>query len=247
MNGPRLLLALLCAACASGSTAAAPQPKRAPATTATCDAPTRGRSGTSDARERERSLGDDRAEIDAELEATSPIERPVPCLAEARAHATTLAREPDGDDSIPLVEPGASFAVSRVPDLDGDGVCDLDLTPSTGRWGKVWPHLLYLSGECSFAGGLLDADLRVRSEEVNGRPVIEATSATGCAGWDFVWTRYEWTGARYEEAREVSCCVPEECCSGDDQACADYCARNDTRFCRETLRQDAAGPDACDP
>ena len=96
-----------------------------------------------------------------EVEAAEDERRSHPCLEQARAHAATRAREPEGPDDLVLVERGATFIATELPDLDGDGVCDLDLTPSGGAWNKVWPHLLYTSRSCAYAGALVDAELEV--------------------------------------------------------------------------------------
>ncbi|MDQ3032153.1 MAG: hypothetical protein M3Y87_07040 [Myxococcota bacterium] len=137
------------------------------------------------------------------------------CLERARAHAVALAREPADENDLPSVEPGATFRASSTADLDGDGICELDLTPSTGRWNKVWPHLLYLSRDCSFAGDILAAEIGAATTSTRDHRDLEGLSSTGCAGWDFVWNRYTWDGTRYQTAETVRCCLPEQCdCDG---------------------------------
>jgi len=140
-----------------------------------------------------------------------------PCLDRARAHAATLAREPEGPHHLVLVEPGATFTATTLPDLDGDGVCDLDLTPDGGAWNKVWPHLLYLSRGCVSAGALVDAELTVVRPRTRGHRDIEGSSAIACAGGHFVWNRYRWDGERYREADSVTCCF----CDDEEGGCSE--------------------------
>lgn len=141
----------------------------------------------------------------------APVEPSHPCLERAQIHAASLAREPRSPDELPLVEPGASFSVHYVPDLDGDGICDLDLTPSSGAWNKVWPHLLYTSRECVWAGGLIEAELTVvQSVGPAGLRDIEGSSALSCAGGEFVWSRYAFEDGEYREAESLTCCFCDE-------------------------------------
>ena len=178
----------------------------------------------------------------AEEPATSP-EAPLgvqhPCLDAARAHAETLARTPTSDVDLPLVEPGARFDAELLADFDGDGVCDLDLLPDSGIWNKVWPHLLYRSSDCAYVGGLIEAELAV--VETTGRAGyrdLEGSSATSCAGHEFVWNRYAWDGNAFDLAEEIECCF----CPADEGGCSDP----NPRRCAELEDRELAEPLAID-
>ncbi len=151
-----------------------------------------------------------------------------PCLEQARAHAATLARRPQDPAELVYVEVGATFPATLLPDLDGDGTCDLELTPTGGRWNKVWPHLIYTSRACAFAGSLLDSELAVMDTETRGHRDIEACSSLSCAGWEFDWHRYEWDGHSYGIAETRSCCFcadQESCSAANGPECAVFQGR----------------------
>lgn len=96
-----------------------------------------------------------------------------------------------------------------IPDLDGDGREEMDLSVGC-RWNKIWPHMLFLSTGCRFAGQVWSADSFEYLPRGNAMPDLATHSATGCAGWDFVEERYQWNGTRYESAARVICDMCED-------------------------------------
>ena len=106
----------------------------------------------------------------------------------------------------------ADFAKTKadlhsLPDLDGDGVEDTEVTESC-CWGiHASLHLLYFSnhGCLRFAGELVDSELTALDTTHGGVRDLEATWSNGCTGWDFAWTRYGWNGKAYGVADKATC------------------------------------------
>ncbi|MFK8000660.1 MAG: hypothetical protein AB8H86_13755 [Polyangiales bacterium] len=91
-----------------------------------------------------------------------------------------------------------------IPDLDGDGREEMDLTAGC-TWNWSWPHMIFLSTGCRYAGQLWSADSLQYLPRANSIPDVVTHSQNGCAGWDFEESRYRWNGTRYEMSERVMC------------------------------------------
>lgn len=163
-----------------------------------------------------------------------------PCAERAWQHAVAEARRRESADPN-AIEIGFESAdgpdpecatQTLLPDLDGDGAQDLDIQPTCGPWNKVWPHFLYLSRGCRFAGLLFDAELERQRTATSGVRDLEATSSLGCAGLELTWNRYEWSGDTYARVATADCCFcepPEECALATDPA-PPVCRRLASRY-----------------
>jgi len=109
--------------------------------------------------------------------------------------------------------PGASCTgVAQLPDLDGDGVAETEITEGCS-WGMHgWLQLIYFSnrGCLRYGGALLAGELTPLTTASQGIRDLEATWSNGCAGNDFIWIRYRFDGSRYRTAEAATC----ELCPG---------------------------------
>lgn len=93
-------------------------------------------------------------------------------------------------------------------DLDGDGVADSDVSLCLPFGNHVWIHYLYFSNKgCpKFAGALSAGGLSpLAPSRVAAVRDLESTMADGCAGGDFTWMRWKWTGAEYTVMDRATC------------------------------------------
>jgi hypothetical protein len=137
------------------------------------------------------------------------------CVADPLADAARIIIERHGQEvSEQLGRPALRADVAKskadlqsLPDLDGDGVEESEVTESC-CWGvHASLHLLYLSnhGCRRFAGELLDSELSALDTAHAGVRDLEARWSNGCAGADFAWTRYRWNGRAYGVADKATC------------------------------------------
>ncbi|MCA9688268.1 MAG: hypothetical protein KC636_01575 [Myxococcales bacterium] len=157
------------------------------------------------------------------------------CVIDPWAHAARVLVDRYGDHLAAggarprlaeLAAPGPwCTAVASLPDLDGDGVAEVEVTEacSYGTYGAL--HLLYLSSHgCQrFAGELVAGELQPGDGVTAGLRDLEARWSNGCAGAQFVWTRYAWTGQRYEAVDTATCDLCEEEPGYDPAAVAPIC------------------------
>jgi hypothetical protein len=94
-------------------------------------------------------------------------------------------------------------------DLDGDGVPDSDVSLCLPVGNHVWFHYLYFSNKgCpKFAGQFRAADLRPLAPSRARAAIkdLESIGVNGCAGGDFMWERWSWTGAEYTVVDSATC------------------------------------------
>jgi hypothetical protein len=137
------------------------------------------------------------------------------CVVDVLAHAARIIVEQHGKEvSEQLGRPVqlADFTklgndVHSLPDLDGDGAEETEVTEDC-CWGVYASlHVLYLSshGCLRFAGELVDSELSALDTAHAGVRDLEATWSNGCAGQDFAWTRYRWNGKTYGVADKATC------------------------------------------
>lgn len=97
-----------------------------------------------------------------------------------------------------------------IPDLDGDGREEMDLSAGC-RWNTTWPHVLFLSRGCRFAGVIWSADVFRYLPRAGAEPSdIVTHSSNGCAGQQFTEERHRWNGTHYESIARVDCDLCEE-------------------------------------
>jgi hypothetical protein len=157
-----------------------------------------------------------KARIAAPAEPAPTPPRPFACVADAAEHGATLvlARH-SAELSERLGRPvrradvtdPRCVASTTIADLDGDGAPDLEISEGCtwGTYGAL--RLLYFSnhGCRRFAGELVSGELRPLATRRGGVRDLEATWSNGCAGNDFVWQRYSWTGDAYRVVEEATC------------------------------------------
>ncbi len=138
------------------------------------------------------------------------------CLADARAHAVPwILRHHRAELAQQLGRPAtrADLNVARcqsvetMPDLDGDGV-DETVVLQECFWGvKAMLHAVYFSnrGCLRFAGAMVSGAVLPLATRTRGVLDVETIWADGCAGADFTWAHYRWTGRTYRAVDRASC------------------------------------------
>lgn len=171
------------------------------------------------------------------------------CVVDLVAHAagvalTAIGKELEESLGRPATASdltGASCSrTGELPDLDGDGKADFDVSLCSPPGGHVWQHYLYVSNKgCTRYGDrLVDAELEAKTTSHSGMKDLESTAANGCAGHDFTWTRWAWNGKGYEVADTATCYF----CS-DSGAPKPPAGANRHAHCREEkARRKAATP-----
>jgi hypothetical protein len=122
----------------------------------------------------------------------------VDCYGQEVAAAT--GKVPDPSD---YSQPGSHCTgLSALPDLDGDGAQEVEVTEGCSWGTHAWLHVVYFSnrGCVRFAGSLVAAELEPAESASQGVRDVESTVADGCAGNDFTWTRY-----RYQSTKPAFC------------------------------------------
>jgi hypothetical protein len=122
-------------------------------------------------------------------------------------HAAELAERLDRPATPSDVTDPMCFGSAILPDLDGDGANDSEVTEGC-TWGvHASLHLVYLSNSgCRlFAGEILDGELRPLASKSRGVRDLEANWSNGCAGNDFQWQHYRWNGKAYAVVDKATC------------------------------------------
>jgi hypothetical protein len=204
-----------CVAAAPTSHPSPPEPDHAATTAdaAAANAPTTVPSATADA---VTAGGADGGAIGPEPPQARPILDERGCVTNAPEHAarfileqhrTKLAEAFGRPVALPDVKDPHCFGSQALPDLDGDGQDEIDVSRGCA-WGMYAAlHVLYFSnrGCRRFAGAVIDGELRALETSNAGVRDVEATWSAGCAGRNFGWTRYRWNGKAYAAADSATC------------------------------------------
>ena len=156
------------------------------------------------------------------VEVEAEVDGPAACIPDPWSHAAWRLVEDHGarlelDGERPTIAeldaPGPwCTAVTSLPDLDGDGVEEVEVNEgcSYGSYGSL--HFLYLSnhGCTRFAGELVAGELWRGEGGRGGVRDLEAHWSNGCAGNDFEWTRYAFTGSVFEAVETATCELCED-------------------------------------
>lgn len=137
------------------------------------------------------------------------------CVLDAAADGARLLLEQRGDDIAAQRGRPARLSdlgddclhTATLPDLDGDGATEVEVTSSC-YWGAyASARAVYLSnrGCLQRAGVLLDGELTPVDDTSFGVRGLEARVSNGCAGSDFHWTRYRWDGSAFQRADQATC------------------------------------------
>jgi hypothetical protein len=140
------------------------------------------------------------------------------CIADAFQHAVPIIVEQYGGviahdlerpvTSALFTQPGdGCTSIQQLPDLDGDGLSETEVAVGC-HWGMYgWLHLLYFSNQgcLSYAGALVESELRPLETLHDGVRDLEARWSSGCAGEDFRWTLYHWKQGAYRVVDRADC------------------------------------------
>ena len=147
----------------------------------------------------------------------SPSDR---CIEDVVAHALPIIIAEHGDTiadfrgrpvtAAHIADIEKLLWVNPLPDIDDDGVEDVEVTMGYvwGSYGAL--HLIYTSnsGCRRYVGDLIAAaELNVLKARNGALADLEGTWSNGCAGHDFVWTRYQFDGTRYAVVDEAECAL----------------------------------------
>jgi hypothetical protein len=150
------------------------------------------------------------------LRPVEPTVDPRGCVRNLKRHAADLALDKYADEIARGLgrppqpsdfEAERCTTVASLPDIDGDGAEDSDVSICLPPGGHVWTHYLYFSNRgCSKAADqIAAAELTVLDSKSHGVRDVETVMANGCAGNDFTWTRFSWTGTTYWRADTATC------------------------------------------
>ncbi|HVY46791.1 MAG TPA: hypothetical protein VHB21_12980 [Minicystis sp.] len=122
-------------------------------------------------------------------------------------HGARIAKEDGVAPSFESVADPRCASVTDLADIDGDGAPDADVSVCLEQGIHAWEHFLYFSnhGCPRFADHLVNAPLEVRREKHHGVADLEANWAGGCAGGDFGWYHFAWTGRAYRVIDHATC------------------------------------------
>jgi len=138
------------------------------------------------------------------------------CVRDVKRHATKIALEKYASEISEALgqaakesdlDPNKCATVTDLGDVDGDGKPDSDVSLCLPPGGHVWRHYVYFSNKgCTKAADqLVQAELVVLDSKSKGVNDLESTGANSCAGNDFTWTRFKWTGSAYRVADTATC------------------------------------------
>jgi hypothetical protein len=150
--------------------------------------------------------------------APSPVVDEKGCVRNVVEHAAGVALQKHGAEiekeflgRRPVLEDftrSSCVFVRTDDDLDGDGVPDRDVSLCLPPGGHVWSHHLYFSNKgCpKLADHIVAAELSPLAPSRGGAVKdLESRMAIGCAGNDFTWMRWRWTGTEYKVVDRATC------------------------------------------